>query len=109
MKLIVFWVLFCSVFYVQAACDDPAAPGVNWTGCDMSGMKLAGANLRGAILTRTNFEQADLSGARLDNVDLNFSDLSYANFSNASLKMPGWLVLKRKRLNLLIPECTRQD
>ena len=31
-----------------AACDDPAAPGVNWSHCNKSGADLQGADLRKA-------------------------------------------------------------
>ncbi len=51
-------------------CSAPAAPGVDWSGCDLSGANLnfaslAGADLSGVNLTDANVFRADLSGANL--------------------------------------------
>ncbi|MBT5435874.1 MAG: hypothetical protein HOL02_00520 [Rhodospirillaceae bacterium] len=35
----------------KAGCDDPAGPGVDWSGCDKSGANLKDANLFGATWT----------------------------------------------------------
>ena len=35
----------------QAACTDPAGPGVNWAGCNKNGIRVPGANLSGANLS----------------------------------------------------------
>jgi hypothetical protein len=56
-------------------CAARARPGVNWTGCNLSGLAARHANLVGARLR----------DARLDAVDLSFGDLHHADLSNASL------------------------
>ncbi len=61
-------------------CDAPPAPGVNWSGCDKSGIELDGANLQGANLMDTDF-----SGANLTNVDMSGAHLGGANLSGAEL------------------------
>lgn len=58
-----------------AECTARARPGVNWTGCNLSGLAARHANLVGARLR----------DARLDAVDLSFGDLHHADLSNASL------------------------
>lgn len=61
-------------------CDAEPAPGVNWSGCDKSGIELDGANLQAANLMDTNF-----SGAYLTNVDMSGAHLGGAIFSGAEL------------------------
>ena len=39
---------------VMAACSDPAAPGVDWSGCDLTNRDLFDANLIGANLSGAN-------------------------------------------------------
>ena len=79
-------------------CDAPAAPMVNWSMCDKSGIELDGANLEGAILVETDFsdaliintdmsganlKMADFSGATLDNVLLRDSNLAWVDFTDS--------------------------
>ena len=45
-----------------AACDDIAAPGVNWSGCDKTGINLKNQDLSGAVFTGIKLNNADLSG-----------------------------------------------
>jgi uncharacterized protein YjbI with pentapeptide repeats len=54
----------------KAACSDPAAPEVDWSGCDKSNANLWNANLSGANLT-----DANLSYANLTDADLTYADL----------------------------------
>lgn len=54
---------------VQAACTDPAAPGVNWRRCYMDGRDLKGVVLDGAMLRETTFQRSDLTGAKLAQAD----------------------------------------
>jgi len=56
-------------------CAAPAAPGVNWAGCERPNARLGDAMLGGARL----------AGARLTGADLRKADLSYADLSGASL------------------------
>jgi hypothetical protein len=58
-----------------ADCTAPAAPGVNWAGCERTNAALAGAQLR----------SARLAGARLAGADLRRADLSYADLAGTSL------------------------
>lgn len=80
---------------VQPQCGKPAAPGVDWSGCDKQGVLLRGVDLTRGNLDYANFTGADLSGSRLDQIslvgtnlhaaDLSNADLSNANLSNADL------------------------
>jgi uncharacterized protein YjbI with pentapeptide repeats len=67
---------------VIAACSDPAAPLVDWSGCDKTGANLNHANLSGADL-----REANLSGADLDFANLTGAYLRGANLSGATLQM----------------------
>lgn len=80
---------------VQPLCGKPAAPGVNWSGCDKQGALLRGVDLARGNLDYANFSGADLSGsslaraslvgANLEAADLSHADLSNADLSNADL------------------------
>ena len=66
-------------------CDAPAAPNVNWSGCNKQGVNLEGVDqegvdLSGAILINTNFESANLANAVLSG-----ANAQYANFTGANL------------------------
>lgn len=78
--------VFSMQSHAQAGCEDPAGPGVNWTGCDKSGLNLAGADLQSAVLRRVNFSDTDLSGARMQTADLSFSKLINTRFEKARLE-----------------------
>lgn len=60
---------------VVSQCADAPAPGINWSGCDLSGRNLIRADLTGA----------NLSGANLTGAYLGYSTLSGANLSAANL------------------------
>jgi uncharacterized protein YjbI with pentapeptide repeats len=58
-------VLSLAATTANATCSAPAAPGVDWRGCDKSHAYLIGANLSGADLSGADLSGADLSGADL--------------------------------------------
>ena len=64
---------------VQAACTDPAGPGVNWSGCNKNGLRVPGANLSGANLSNATF-----SPTTKHNADFSNADLTGANFTGPS-------------------------
>ncbi len=96
---------------VEAACSDPAGPGVNWRRCyqdgrDLSNVDLTGAELRDATFQRstlneTIFDEVDayrakfisadiigasFRGARLTEADFTRSDLTGTDFTDADLR-----------------------
>ena len=70
----------------QADCRVPAAPQVNWQGCDKSGTWLRGVDLGSANLAGARFNSANLSLARLAYANLAGADLSYANLEGATVQ-----------------------
>lgn len=54
----------------EAACTDPAGPGVDWSNCDLTGRTLEWTDL-----TRANLSYADLTGVNLTEAILTFADL----------------------------------
>ncbi len=75
---------------VFAACGDPAGPGVDWSGCDKSGINVGSLDLSGAILVGTNltgayFGNANLTGAALTNAIVTNMNVFQTNFTNATL------------------------
>lgn len=66
-------------------CSLPAAPNVQWAGCDKRGAALAEADLSGADLENANLAGADLSRSRLDRAKLGNTDLRGAELEGASL------------------------
>ena len=94
----------------QAACGDPPAPKVNWSGCDKRGANLLVTNLRGADLSGANLggailSRADLSGAILSDANLRAADLSGANLGGADLTGATWTGGKKKCLPRSIGDC----
>lgn len=77
----------------MAACNDPAGPGVNWSGCLLNEINLVGANMNGANLsgadiananfTNASFQGANLSGANIRQTEFYGADFTNANFSGA--------------------------
>jgi hypothetical protein len=67
-------------------CRAPAAPQINWSGCDQAGAWLRGVDLRSAMLTAARFNAANLSLSRLEYANLVRADLSYANLQGARLQ-----------------------
>ena len=87
-------VLFVAVFSLMisfsnqnafAACSDPPAPGVDWSGCDKSGEDLPIADLSNADLSGADLSNINLIGANLTNADLTNPDLTDADLSNVDL------------------------
>ncbi len=71
-------------------CSDRAHPGVDWSHCNLSGVKLDGANLVGAKLGNARLglavlSSANLSGASLEYASLDLADLEQVNLSHANL------------------------
>ena len=103
-------ILLCFVFSsfrVYAACDDPAGPGVDWSGCefvdkDFSGLELRGANFSSAVFKgNTNFSGVvNIGGANFLSAtfygNTNFSglvlydseSLTYSSFAHAFFQGP---------------------
>jgi len=67
------------------ACALPAAPQVNWSGCDKSGAWLRGADLKNADLRWAQLNSVQLGGSNLAYARLEGADLSYADLSRAQL------------------------
>ncbi len=95
----------------QAACTDPARPGVDWKRCYFDERNFVGVDLSGAQLRDTRFARANLSnsnlskahahrakfvtailkgikfdGARVTEVDFTKADLTGASFRKADLR-----------------------
>lgn len=51
-------------------CATPAGPGVNWSGCTKTDLRLHNANLAGANLKNVVFTRVELDAANLDGADL---------------------------------------
>lgn len=64
----------------------PAAPGVDWSGCDLDHADLAGADLANADLSGAGLSGADLYDATLGSADLSSADLTNANLTSAWLQ-----------------------
>jgi len=72
-----------------AECDDPAGPGVDWSGCvkiglstegaDLSNANLSGLLLSSSVMTNTSFKGANLTDTRFATTDLTGSDFSGAH------------------------------
>ncbi len=67
------------------ACEAPAAPQVNWRGCDKSGAWLKGVDLASAVLHETRLNAANLSHSNLAYANLIAADLTFANLTQARL------------------------
>lgn len=75
---------------VPPDCSAGAHPGVDWSHCNLSGVKLDGASLVGAKLGNARMElahlgEANLSGATLEYARLDLANLEQANLSHANL------------------------
>jgi hypothetical protein len=72
-------------------CNAPAAPGVDWSGCNQTGkglnlanVDLSGANLSDTTLNGLDFSGANLAGANLTDATFGDANLAGANLSRAS-------------------------
>lgn len=73
-----------------AACTDVAAPGVDWSHCNLAGKiltnaNLTNANLRSSSLIGANLMRANLTGAMIRNADLSNANLTRAILNNANM------------------------
>ena len=73
-----------------AACNDAAAPGVDWRRCLLDERDLTGADLAGAVLRDASLGRARMAGAKLAGVEATqarfvSTDLTGADLSGAGL------------------------
>jgi Pentapeptide repeats (8 copies) len=71
---------------VDAKCEDPPAPGVDWRGCYKHNADLKKANLSKANLTLTEFVGADLSDANLTGATMDWAILTNAKVTGTIFK-----------------------
>ncbi|MCF6325348.1 MAG: pentapeptide repeat-containing protein [Gammaproteobacteria bacterium] len=67
-------------------CTVSAAPGVNWSNCQMAAARLSNAKLDGALMKNMNLSRADLRGSQLVGANLSFSNLSAALLNDADIR-----------------------
>lgn len=67
-----------------ANCKSPPAPGLDWSGCNKSHIKLAGADLKGANLSSVDFTLTDLRAADFRSSNLEKAKLVRASLAGAS-------------------------
>ena len=75
---------------VPPDCSAAPRPGVDWSNCNMSGLRANRSQLTGARLQNVRLDSAHLAGARLTGADLqyasiNVSDLKRADLSHSTL------------------------
>jgi uncharacterized protein YjbI with pentapeptide repeats len=59
---------------------------VNFSGMDLSRVKICGAYLRGALLDHTNLEGADLQGVELARALINYTNFVGANMQDVTFR-----------------------
>ena len=69
----------------KADCSASPTPGVNWSYCNLSGLRTERADLLGASVRNALLEAAQLAHARLVGADLEFSSLNLINLRSADL------------------------
>ena len=72
-------------------CQAAPKPGINWSGCTLTGRDLrraplSGAKLGSSVLANVDLRDANLVGADLSDANLDGADLRGANLQTASLK-----------------------
>jgi hypothetical protein len=72
-------------------CMQAPGRGVDWSGCDKSGMLVVGADLRDAALVGTNFNHAVLQYTDLRHANLRQSNLDGADLAGAKLEGATWV------------------
>jgi len=82
------------------ACDAPAAPGIDWSGCLFSAAQLANTDLSGARLQGTDLSGATLRAAKLYEGTLSYANLSEANLRGADLRRAQLKGANLRRANL---------
>lgn len=108
-------IILLTVFYRPerhfngADCNQPAAPGIVWSGCDKQGDNLAAMDLHSAVFNSTRLQQAILDRSRLDNADLSYADLSQASLIQASLKNARLLGTVLRKANLQQADLSNAD
>ncbi len=97
-KMIVFVVLFVGllisvVVFQNPGPDKPAmdcaaapGPGVNWSNCQLLGVKLDGLDMHAAIIRNANLSGSSLRKINLEGSDLAYSNLGLTNMGQAKLK-----------------------
>ncbi len=66
-------------------CAGVPRPGINWNGCNLSGLTSRSANLIGARIRNARLDAADLRGATMTGADMEYSSISFGNLSDADL------------------------
>jgi hypothetical protein len=66
-------------------CSAGARPGVNWNGCNLTGLESQRANLVGAQLRNVRLDAADLSNASLAGVNMEYATLNGGKLRHADL------------------------
>lgn len=69
----------------KADCSASPTPGVNWSYCNLSGLRSERADLLGASVHNALLESAQLAHARLVGADFEFSSLNLINLRSADL------------------------
>ncbi len=93
-SLVLCAVVLVGVPHAQAApdCSAPPGPGVDWSGCDKSGVSIPPSgvdepiDMTGARLVGTNFRGAGFTGVTLDSADMTDADLTKAGFAGVSMQ-----------------------
>jgi len=67
-------------------CQSPAAPGVNWSNCNMDGARLDERDLTGAELYSTSLTGASLRRSTLKNSNLSYASLSISDLQGVDLR-----------------------
>ena len=65
-------------------CTEPAKQGVNWSGCDFSGIQLPKADLTAVNLMNANLQTANLYAADLSHANLKYTQLQLATLKNTN-------------------------
>ena len=75
----------CPTVSINGTVSPAAAPGVNWSGCNLGLADLVGADLSGANLSSASFASAHLVGANLTSADLSGATLTGTMLQGATL------------------------
>jgi uncharacterized protein YjbI with pentapeptide repeats len=66
-------------------CNAPAQPWVNWSNCQMEGVRLASTDLRGARMRNANLAGGDFRGSQLGGADLAYTSMVGTNLSGTQM------------------------
>jgi len=81
-------------------CQSPAAPGVNWSNCNMDGMSLDEHDLTGAELYSTSLTGVSLRRSTLKDSNLSYASLSISDLQGADLRHATLLGASLRHANL---------